>query len=200
MARIRHPAEAAPVTPSGGARAGIRVKIVDLFIGNILNAVDAKGRASLPSTYRNVVERRQQRMAPPDGQQPEKLQAPEKLVTFMPHPRRTCLMGFDAAYAQVLLTDLRKGAKDAEGGELAALQDAEMAAFSDMMPVSYDPGGRMVLPPYLRDCAGITDLAYFVSGAEIFEVWDPETFRRERPELTGAQRQLTAFLAERAAK
>jgi MraZ protein len=183
-----------PVAPSGHRTNGVPgVQIVDLFLGNVLNAVDAKGRVSLPSSYRGVIERRQQRLAAPGGP------VPDKLVTFLPHPRRTCLIGFDASYAQVILASLEKRVEAiADADPLAEMQDAQMAAFSDTVEVSYDPGGRMVLPSYLRDVAGIGDLAYFVAGGQMFEVWDPETFRREREDLKGAQRQLASFLADRA--
>jgi MraZ protein len=41
--------------------------------------------------------------------------------------------------------------------------------------VSWDPSGRVVLPDYLRDRAGITDSALFVAFGDGFEIWDPRT-------------------------
>ena len=171
------------------------MEIVDLFIGSALNAVDAKGRVSLPSSYRGTIERRQQRMAAPGGP------LADKLVTFVSHDTRTCLIGFDAAYGQVMMQAVQaRVAAAAAADPFAAMQDGQMDMFSATHEVSYDPSGRMCLPQHLRDEAGITDLAFFVPGGQIFQLWDPEAFQRECPELVKAQRQLTALLNERAAK
>jgi MraZ protein len=147
------------------------VAIVDLFIGNALNAVDAKGRVSLPAGFRAVVEDRQRRMAPEGG-----ASEPLKQVTFVYNPERGCLLGFDTSVANMIVA-----ARDAQGdaadqGDIFSIQKKDRGALKGAWTVSYDPGGRMVLPDYLREKAGIGDLAFFHGIQRMFELWNPEAY------------------------
>jgi MraZ protein len=167
--------------------------IVDLFLGNALNAVDAKGRVSLPSGYRSVIEKRQLREAPGPGDA-----RVERAVSFIAHPQKACLVGFDNSVASLIMEQLQqRRAQDASGG-LFAVHDAGLGEFSATLVVTYDPDGRMTLPGYLRDKAGIGDLAFFVPAGHTFELWSPGAFAAQTdPRVVNAQDQLAYMLAER---
>lgn len=145
--------------------------IVDLFIGNQLNAVDAKGRVSLPSGFRTVVETRQQRSAP-EGSTAE----PQKQVTFIYNAERGCLVGFDASVANMIMAARDARSDPADDGDIFSLQKRDRGALKGAWTVSYDPGGRMVMPDYLREKAGITDAAFFHGISRMFELWNPQTY------------------------
>jgi MraZ protein len=170
------------------------VAIVDLFLGNALNAVDAKGRVSLPSSYRATIEKRQQR-AMPAGHDVQV----EKVVTFLVHPDRPCLVGFDNSVASEIVAALeaRRAATDA-AADIFAMHEADLDQFSASWSVTYDPDGRMVLPGFLRSKAGVADLAFFLPAGRTFEVWAPQAFLEQAsPKLAQAQEQLSYLLSER---
>ncbi|WP_294389529.1 hypothetical protein [uncultured Sphingomonas sp.] len=170
--------------------------IVDFFLGNALNAVDAKGRVSLPSSYRSTIEKRQQRERPAGSDMPV-----EKVVTFLVHPDRPCLLGFDNSVASLIIEGLEKrraAAAAAESDDIFGMHEADLGAFSATWTVTYDPDGRMVLPGFLRDKAGITDLAFFLPAGRTFEVWAPALFAMQQdPRLAAAQEQLAYLIGER---
>jgi MraZ protein len=169
------------------------VAVVDLFLGNALNAVDAKGRVSLPAGYRSVIEKRQLRTAPAGDAQID------KSVTFLVHPDRTCLVGFDSSVAGLVIEqiDARRRAQD-DGGDIFGLHEADLDQFSATWTVTYDPDGRMTLPAFLRDKAGIKDLAFFVPAGRTFQVWGADVLAAQSDRrLAQVQEQLAFLLGER---
>jgi MraZ protein len=170
------------------------VAIVDLFLGNALNAVDAKGRVSLPSSYRAVIEKRQQRGAPAGA--PLSL---ERAVTFLVHPDRPCLLGFDNSVASEIVTALEARRAASEGAaDIFAMHEDDLDQFSATWTVTYDPDGRMVMPGFLRGKAGIGDLAFFLPAGRTFELWAPDAFlAQSSPKFAAAREQLTYLLGER---
>lgn len=177
-----------------GNGVGQGVAIVDLFLGNALNAVDAKGRVSLPSSYRATIEKRQQRLAPPGGQA-----LIEKAVTFLVHRDKPCLLGFDSSVASAIVEDMeRKRAASEEPLSIFDMHEGGLDQFSATWTVTYDPDGRMVLPGFLRAKAGIADLAFFLPAGATFELWHPQAFLEQAsPRLAPAQEQLAYLLSER---
>ena len=182
-----------------GAAPGIergrrRVEIGISFTGRALNAVDAKGRVSLPANFRLTIERKLQRVTPADGV------APAKAVMIGPHERYAALHAFDAPYLDRLQVELEKRVADLPAAEqLAALED-ELGAFSTVEEVGFDGNGRMVLPAGLRRRAAIGELAYFRAAATTFQIWDPDRFREA---FAHDQRQidlLDDLIADRAAR
>jgi MraZ protein len=124
------------------------VEIVDFFHGGILNAVDAKGRVSLPSTFRNAIDRRARRAALP-GEQIE-----DRIVMVGEHEEFPCLAAFDQTYSRKLYENIeRRVAASGASDEMKALDHEQMEAFGAMNEVSYDGSGRMVLSPLLRSIA-----------------------------------------------
>jgi MraZ protein len=182
-------------TPSGSAQTGSwALEIVDFFLGNALNAVDAKGRVSLPSSYRSVVEKRQLRIAPAGDET-----RVEKAVTFLVHPDRPCLMGFDNSVASLIIQQIeKKRAAESDAADIFGLHEADLGQFSATWTVTYDPDGRMVLPGFLRDKAGIADLAFFVPAGRTFQLWSPDRLAAQQDaNLAQVQEQLTYLLKER---
>ena len=171
------------------------MEIVDFFHGGVLNAVDAKGRVSLPSTFRNAIDRRARRAALP-GEQIE-----DRIVMVGEHEEFPCLAAFDQTYSRKLYENIeRRVAASGASDEMKALDHEQMEAFGAMNEVSYDGSGRMVLSPLLRSIAGISDSAYFVGAGGTFQIWSPERFREVQSDKPRLIRALDHLLAERGAK
>ena len=133
-----------------------------LFQGSALNAVDAKGRVSLPAFLRQVVEKRGDAHA----------------VVLAKHDSFPCISAYDRGYAAIQHRKLeRLGEKgETDPDSLAEYHRRNMLAFGTTEDVPYDPSGRIVLPPMSRRKAGIGDLALFIGAGETFQIWNPAEF------------------------
>ena len=133
--------------------------LTDLFNGNALSAVDAKGRLSVPAFIRSVIERR----------------SDAKAVVIGTQEGSPCLNAYDRSYAQILYreNERRRLAEEAAGGDLAAHQARARRTFGMTEDVPYDTSGRIILPPMLRRKGQIDDLALFVGIGGTFEIWNP---------------------------
>lgn len=165
------------------------------FLGHWLNAVDAKGRVSLPAPLRQVVEKRLRPDLPSSEFPPD-----ERKINLGEHEEMTCLEGFDPTYTRYLAEEVtRRAGKDDDGG-LAAWNREAADLFSAAVPVNFDEVGRMVISAMHRSFVGITNLAFFVGIGRSFQIWSPEHFRREQPGNKRALRALDYMLAERAGR
>lgn len=171
------------------------MEIADFFHGGILNAVDAKGRVSLPATFRSVIDRRTRRNALP-GEQPD-----EKIVMIGQHEKFDCLQAFDVTFSRKLYEKIEARVAAMDGVDvMSAMDEAQLEAFGSASDVGYDAGGRMVLSPMLRAIAGIEDLAYFVGAGETFQIWNPQAFRAAHADKPRLIRTLDFLMSERGGK
>ena len=131
-----------------------------LFQGSALNAVDAKGRVSVPAFLRSVVERR----------------GDARTIVLAKHEAFACLAAYDPAYAALKHAKLERLFEMEEANPQAALdyQQRNLMAFAASEEVPYDSSGRIVLPPMMRAKGGIGDLALFLGAGETFQIWNPE--------------------------
>ncbi len=136
-----------------------------LFQGSALNAVDAKGRVSVPAFLRSVIERR----------------GDARTIVLAKHEAFPCLSAYDPAYAALKHSKLERLFEKQEGDPDAALdyQQRNLMAFAATEEVPYDSSGRIVLPPMMRRKGGIDDLALFLGAGETFQVWNPSLFLGE---------------------
>lgn len=140
------------------------------YRGQALNAVDAKGRVSLPADFRGTIERRAA-AAKSDG-----FPVDDKQVLLGEDEELPCLLGFDEAQSFRLQYELeQQEAETTDSGRKSLIRRGSgMATFAPMTGVAFDKAGRMVLPPFLRDVAGITDFAFFYGTGRYFDVWAPK--------------------------
>jgi MraZ protein len=152
------------------AERGIGVDFFIPFGGQALNAVDAKGRVSLPADLRTTVERRAA-LAKENG-----LPVDDKVLHIAEDEELPCLVGFDETEQFNLarrLAELR--AADPGGGSRKSLvrRDRGTETFAPAQRVVFDKAGRMVLPGFLRDFAEIGDFAFFTGNGDNFDIWSP---------------------------
>lgn len=130
---------------------------MDQFVSTFTNRVDAKGRVSVPVSFRNVLAK--------DGLEgiycypsldDDALDAGgQRLVDKIQH-----LLEALAPYSD-------------ERDHLA------MALFGASEILGLDQDGRIVLPERLRDYAGITSHVTFVGLGDKFQLWEPKRFEAE---------------------
>lgn len=139
------------------------------FGGQALNAVDAKGRVSLPADLRATVERRAA-LAKADG-----LPVDDKLLYIAEDEELPCLVGFDETEQFRLARQLQELRSTDDGGGRKSLvrRDRGAATFAPLQRVVFDKAGRMVLNGLLRDITGIGDFAFFAGNGDNFDIWDP---------------------------
>ena len=133
-----------------------------LFQGSALNAVDAKGRVSVPAFLRSVIERR----------------GDARTIVLAKHDNFPALAAYDPAYAALKHAKLERLAEKQETDPAADLDYARrtMMAFGATEEVPYDSSGRIVLPPMMRAKGKIEDLALFIGVGETFQLWNPKLF------------------------
>ena len=131
-----------------------------LFQGSALNAVDAKGRVSIPAFLRGVIERR----------------GDARTIVLAKHDTFPCLDAYDPAHAARMheklerLFEKNETAPDA----LIASQQRNLMAFAATEEVPYDSSGRILMPPMMRMKGKVGDLALFLGTGETFQIWNPE--------------------------
>lgn len=139
-------------------------------MGYALNAVDTKGRVSLPADFRKVIERRA-RAAAQAGEPVEE----DKTLFVRKHPYEPCLQAFDETFERVL-SGMLDDSDDREDRSMRAMFDSGRSGFGGVIPVKYDDNGRMVLSVIPRRMAGIDEQAFFVGAEHVFEIWNPVRF------------------------
>ena len=136
-----------------------------LFQGSALNAVDAKGRVSVPAFLRAVIERR----------------GDARTIVLAKHEAFPALSAYDPAYAALKHSKLERLFEKQEGDPAAALdyQQRNLMAFAASEEAPYDSSGRVLLPPMMRAKGGIEDLALFLGAGETFQLWNPRLLLAE---------------------
>lgn len=145
---------------------------MDEFVSTFTNRLDAKGRVSIPASYRLVLARdgfdglyccpTLDRQAVDCGGNQLRDRIRQSLAQFEP---------FSEEHEQLSTTLL---------GE------------SEILKIDQD--GRAVLSDAIRDYAGVTDRVTFVGHGFKFQIWEPERFAAYREEAKQSLRSLRARL------
>jgi MraZ protein len=122
------------------------------FRGNVVHSVDDKGRVSLPSEFRRVLQARFQRAV--------------VLTNFISEGHR-CIEGFALDAWEDFERRLRE--KSRFSSKLQRLENFYLSRASEC-PI--DGSGRILLPTYLRTYAGLERDAVFTASIHGFRVWD----------------------------
>ena len=160
---------------------GVHVALEHLFQGSALNAVDAKGRVSVPAFLRSVIERR----------------GDARTIVLAKHEAFPALSAYDPAYAALKHAKLERLLEKEETSPDAQLdyEQRNLMAFAATEEVPYDSSGRIVLPPMMRRKGGIEELALFLGAGETFQVWNPKLFLAE-PRIPDDMKDIARFRLE----
>ena len=132
------------------------------FRGQDHHKVDAKGRVSIPASFRRVLEAGDPNWK--SGENPE-------LVIVFGDQRRDYL----ECYTMEAIDEVdRKIDRMPRGSpQRIALQKL---FHGQSFPTSVDETGRLVLPAKHRKKIGLTDMAFFIAAGDTFQIWQPETY------------------------
>jgi len=125
----------------------------------MLNAVDAKSRVSLPANYRKTIERNTN----------------EAVAVLGLHETDPCLIGYDRAWGDMLLAEIREDRARAKiSGAPADRFNPARLAFGLTEDVNIDTTGRITLPAFYREHAAIANWVWFMADGDTFEMWNPQ--------------------------
>ncbi len=151
------------------------------FMGTHQNRLDAKGRVSIPATFRTVL-----RDAAPDSAAPA--------LVLRPSHKHDCIEGWPAAEFHAL------------GGAMARFDtfsesqdDLAYVLYAEAAELTPDKEGRIVLPEALLQAAKIESEMAFVGLGRHFQIWEPKGLAQRRAEALANARAKNFTLPGRAA-
>jgi MraZ protein len=123
------------------------------FRGQFSHTLDKKGRVSIPVRFRDIIRARYD----------------DQLVLS---PREGgCLRAYPLLEWERLEENLKRFTKFNR-----TVDNFKRLLFSSAHDCTLDGQGRILVPPELRERAGLKEKVLFVGMMEFFEVWDRETF------------------------
>ncbi|KAB0680817.1 division/cell wall cluster transcriptional repressor MraZ [Aureimonas leprariae] len=133
---------------------------MDRFLSNSVLGIDAKGRVSIPSGFRQVMAARGFR----DFYGMQSLGDP----------------AIDVGGSDLLERyESRMSAEDPLGETYA---DLSLLAYGDGTFLKVDPEGRITVTDFIRSHTGIADRVAFVGRNQFFQLWEPDRFEAHRAE------------------
>jgi MraZ protein len=145
---------------------------MDRFVSNTTLRLDAKGRVSIPASFRSVLTR--------DGF--------DGLYCYPALDQPAVDAGGQALLAEIEALIARFPPYSAQREEFL------VALYGRSETVRIDGEGRVVLPDDLKSHAGITDAVAFVGLGHKFQIWEPQRLRAHLAKATAAVRTLTRRL------
>ena len=144
--------------------------MVRRFRGEFDQKVDAKGRVSIPASFRRVLEAG-------DPQYTQGLN-PELVIVYGDHRRKYLECYTMQAIAEV---DDKIDALPRGSMERKMLQ---RLFHGQSFPTSVDETGRIVMPAKLRNKIDLEHAAFFIAAGDTFQIWKPETYESEEAART----------------
>ena len=145
---------------------------MDRFVSNTVLRLDAKGRVSIPASFRAVLAR--------DGF--------AGLYCYPALDQPAIDAGGTALLAEIEALVDRFPPYSGEREEFL------VALYGRSETVTIDTEGRVSLPDELKSHAGITDAIAFVGLGHKFQIWEPQRFRAHLATATATVRTLTKRL------
>ncbi len=126
---------------------------------------DAKGRMSVPAPFRAIL-----RTGSADG---------TAALVLRPSDRHRCIEGWPAATFDALTARF-------EHLDLFSQDDDDLrtALYAAAWPVEADKEGRISVPEFLVQHAGLTETAVFMGKGRSFEIWEPAGAGRRMAEAS----------------
>ena len=136
-------------------------KYMSLFLGNIENKVDLKGRISVPADFRKALKN-------------EEFQGVILFHSF----KRNCIEGCSMSRMELM-------ANATDNLDLFSEQQENLTnlLFADARQLTFDVTGRIIIPSDLLKFANITTTAIFVGKGKTFQIWNKENFLKEQTKI-----------------
>lgn len=135
------------------------------FRGESHHKVDAKGRVSIPASFRRVLEQSDPNFREGDN--------PELVIVYGDHRRNFLECYTIQAIEEV---DAKIDALPRGSMERKMLQ---RLFHGQSFPTNVDETGRLVLPAKLRQKIALEKEAFFIAAGDTFQIWNPDTYDQE---------------------
>jgi MraZ protein len=139
------------------------------FRGSETFKVDAKGRVSIPASFRRVIEACDPDWAPTNR---------PNIVIVYGGPQQNWLQ----VYTMEAIAEIDEQIDLMQRGSPERAEIEELM-YGQSHEAQIDDDGRLVLPQKLREKIGLKNEAFFVSAGTSFKIWDPATYEAEQSEL-----------------
>ncbi len=143
-----------------------------MFRGRYEHAIDDKGRLSIPVKFREILKRRKEK---------------ELVLTDFD----TCLVAYPLKEWQQFEEKIRT-----QSSFRKELRDFLRLFYSGATESALDSQGRILIPPQLRERAGLTRDVVIVGVLNKIEIWSKERWERFVAQSGGTFEQIAAKLAE----
>lgn len=143
-----------------------------LFLSTYINRIDKKGRVSVPSSFRSVLE-----------------QNGLKGMICYPSPTLESIEGCAINRMQKI-----SDAIESAGPFSEERNTFSSSIFADSHQIHFDPEGRVIIPGELIVSAGIIDQVSFVGMGETFQMWNPTTYEDYKKDKTNSAKNNLANL------
>lgn len=131
------------------------------FLGTHQNRLDAKGRVSVPASFRAALRREGE----PVG------------IILLPSHKHSCIDVWPLPVFNALESNLEGLAVFSDSHD-----DMVTALYADAHPLEADKEGRVLLPEKLVSHAGLIDSVVFMGLGKTFQIWEPAAAERRRLE------------------
>jgi MraZ protein len=143
------------------------------FRGSETFKVDAKGRVSIPASFRRVIE------------------ACDPNWTTGSRPNIVIVYGgadrsFLEVYTMEAIEEIDQQIDLMQRGSVER-NEIEELMYGQSHEANIDDDGRLVLPQKLREKIALDKEAFFVSSGTSFKIWDPVTYEREQAAIAAAR-------------
>ena len=135
------------------------------FLGNHQNKLDAKGRVSIPASFRNALKANSK-----DGSA-----AVGVPLVLRPSHKYACIEGWPEKEFAGLARPLQQYDDYSDEHD-----DFAITLYADAFELETDKEGRIVLPAELANHAGLSESVLFMGVGKRFEIWEPEAAARRR--------------------
>ena len=149
---------------------------MSLFFSTQMMRIDRKGRVSVPAQFRNVLSAQG---------------SAGQLVLF---PSRGVLAIEGCSLSRVEQLSERLDHLEIDSAEREAI---EVLVFGQLMVITMDPEGRIIVPEEFARHAGLEEEAAFTGLRHSFQIWRPDRLAERRKELDtpGTGRSLNDIIA-----
>ncbi len=131
-----------------------------MFLGRFYHNLDEKGRITIPARYREEL-----------GESAYVVQGFDRnLIVYT----AADFHAFSAGVTQTRVND-------------ANARAMRRLFFSGAEPLEIDKAGRILIPHYLREFAGLANEIVVVGVGEQFEIWAPDEWRKQEEQLKDAE-------------
>ena len=128
---------------------------MSLFLSTFVNKIDKKGRVSVPARFRSIL-----------------LDKGASAVVVFPTVNGDAIEACAMSVMEQLLQKI--GSFDPFSEDRESFADAIM---TEAVELPIDGDGRIMLPAFILDGAGIDGRCAFVGRGDSFQIWNPEAFK-----------------------